>query len=64
MGMRSAYNNKKLETTLEKLLSISKEGKNISPKIKLDFSASREGSNIDEYLEIIETASARKTRYL
>lgn len=56
IGMCSAYNNKKLKTTLEKLLSISKEGKSISPKIKLDFSASREGSNIGEYLEIIQTA--------
>lgn len=54
MGMNSAYNNKKLETTLEKLLSVSKQGKSISPKVKLDFSVSREGSNIDEYLKIIE----------
>lgn len=56
MGMSSAYNNKKLETTLEKLLTISKEGKAISPKIKLDFSVSREGSIIDEYIRIIENA--------
>jgi predicted DNA-binding transcriptional regulator YafY len=41
---------------LEKLLSLSKQGKSMSPKIKLDFSASREGSNIDEYLKIIENA--------
>lgn len=56
MGMSSAYNNKKLETTLEKLLSLSKEGIAVSPKIKLDFSASREGSFIDEHIKIIENA--------
>lgn len=56
IGMNSAYNSKKLETTLEKLLSASRQGKSISPKVKLDFSVSREGSNIDEYLKIIENA--------
>lgn len=56
MGMNSAYNNKKLEATLEKLLSASKQGKTINPKVKLDLSVSREGSNIDEYLRIIENA--------
>ena len=56
MGMNSAYNNKKLETTLEKLLSISKQEQSISSKVKLDFSVSREGNNIDEYLKIIENA--------
>lgn len=56
MGMSSAYNSKNLEATLEKLLSLSKQEKSRSPKIKLDFSASREGSNIDEYLKIIENA--------
>jgi predicted DNA-binding transcriptional regulator YafY len=54
--MTSAYNNKKNDTTLEKLLSVSKQGKSIIPKLKLDFSVSREGSNIDEYLKIIESA--------
>lgn len=56
MGMNSAYNNKKLEATLEKLLSASKQGKTINPKVKLDFSVSREGNSIDEYLKIIENA--------
>jgi len=56
IGMNSAYNSKKLEITLEKLLSVSRQGKSISPKVKLDFSVSREGSNIDEYLKIIENA--------
>lgn len=56
MGMCSDYDNKNLETTLEKLLSISRKEKNIRPKIKLDFSVSREGNNIDEYLKIIEKA--------
>jgi predicted DNA-binding transcriptional regulator YafY len=56
MGMNSAYNDKKLEATLEKILSASKQGKSISPKVKLDFSVSREGSYIDEYIKIIEQA--------
>lgn len=55
-GMCSAYNNKKLESTLEKLLSVSKHGKDVSAKIRLDFSVSREGSYIDEYLKLMEKA--------
>jgi len=57
MGMNSAYNSKKLETTLEKLLNVSKGEKSISPKVKLDFSVSREGNNIDKYLKTIEEAT-------
>lgn len=60
MGMCSAYNNKKLETTLEKLLSVGNQGKDINPKIKLDFSVSREGANIDKYLESVENAIDRE----
>jgi predicted DNA-binding transcriptional regulator YafY len=56
MGMNSAYNNKKIETTLEKILSVSKQEKAINTKVKIDFSASREGKNIDEYIKIIENA--------
>lgn len=56
MGMNSAYNNKKLEATLEKILSVSNQGRIINPKVKLDFSVSREGSSIDQYLKIIESA--------
>jgi predicted DNA-binding transcriptional regulator YafY len=56
IGMNSAYNNKKLETTLEKLLSVSRQEQSVSPKVKLDFSVSREGNNIDEYLKVIENA--------
>lgn len=56
MGMNSAYNNKKLETTLEKLLNVSKQEQSASSKVKLDFSVSREGNNIDDYLNIIEDA--------
>jgi predicted DNA-binding transcriptional regulator YafY len=56
MCMTSAYNNKKIDTTLEKLLNVSKKGKSIIPKLKLDFTVSREGSNIDEYVKIIEDA--------
>jgi predicted DNA-binding transcriptional regulator YafY len=55
-GMNSAYNNKKLGTTLEKILNASKQEKVIDSKIKLDFSVSREGNNIDEYLKIIENS--------
>lgn len=56
MGMNSAYNNKRLHITLEKLLNASGGENSISPKVKLDFSVSREGSNIDQYLKIIENA--------
>lgn len=55
-GMNSAYNNRKLETTLEKLLNVSKKEQSVKAKVKLDFSVSREGNNIDEYLKIIEEA--------
>lgn len=61
MGMSSAYNNKKLETTLEKLLNVFKQDKDINSKVKLDFSVSREGNNIDEYLKIIEKAMEEET---
>lgn len=54
--MCSAYDNKKFEATLEKLLSVSKEEKFMNPKIRFDFSLSREGSNIDEYIRAIENA--------
>jgi predicted DNA-binding transcriptional regulator YafY len=56
MGMNSAYNNKKIETTLEKILQVSKQEKFTNTKIKIDFSASREGKNIDEYIKTIENA--------
>lgn len=55
-GMNSAYNNKKLEATLEKLLNVSKQEQSHRSKVKLDFSASREGNNIDKYLKLIEDA--------
>lgn len=56
MGMNSAYNNKKLETTLEKILNVSKLENSTSTKVKIDFSASREGKNIDQYIRLIENA--------
>ncbi len=56
MGMNSAYSNKKLETTLEKLLNVAKQEGSFNPRVKLDFSVSREGNNIDEYLGVIENA--------
>jgi predicted DNA-binding transcriptional regulator YafY len=55
-GMNSAYNNKKLKTTLDKLLNVSKKEPSVKAKVKLDFSVSREGNNIDEYLKMIEDA--------
>lgn len=55
-GMSSAYNNKKIEMTLEKILSVSKQEKYNNTKVKIDFSASREWKNIDEYITIIENA--------
>jgi predicted DNA-binding transcriptional regulator YafY len=59
-GMNSAYNNKKLQGTLEKLLSISKQEQSVNSKVKLDFSVSREGNNIDNYLKIVEDAIDKK----
>lgn len=56
IGINSAYNNKKLEKTLEKLLSVYKHESYISSKVKFDFSVSREGNNIDDYLKVIENA--------
>jgi predicted DNA-binding transcriptional regulator YafY len=44
----SAYNNKKLEGTLEKLRSIFKQEQSVKSKVKLDF--------IDNYLIIIDDA--------
>lgn len=49
-GMSSAYNNKKIETTLEKILNVSKQEKCNNTRVKIDFSASREWKNIDEYI--------------
>ena len=54
-GLCSAYDNKKLEGTLEKVINVSKQ-QEAEPRIKLDFSVSREGSNINEYIKIIEKA--------
>ena len=56
IGMNSAYNNRKLESTLEKLLNVSRQEKYVNHKVKLDFSVSREGNNIDKYLSIVEEA--------
>lgn len=62
MGMNSAYQNKKLETTLEKLLSVAGQEKSIGANIKLDFSVSREGRSTDEYIRLIEKAAAEERR--
>lgn len=52
-GMCSAYENKKLETTLEKFTSISKVVTTDS-RVKLDFSVSIENKDINDYIKVIE----------
>ncbi|WP_238916316.1 YafY family protein [Clostridium sp. YIM B02555] len=59
-GMNSAYDNKKIETTLEKLLYVAKKEQFVKAKVKLDFSVSREGKNIDEHLKLLEDAIGKE----
>lgn len=59
-GMRSAYDDKKLSETLEKLLSVSGGKQQADADVKLDFSVSREGRYIDDYLKIIQKAINEK----
>lgn len=54
-GMCSAYDNKKFETTLEKLLAAS-EYKNDNQRVFLDFGMAKEGENIPEYIQVFEDA--------
>lgn len=54
-GMCSAYDNKKLETTLEKLLA-AYEHKNNNQRVFLDFGVVKEGENIPEYIQVFEDA--------
>lgn len=59
-GMCSAYDNKKLSETLEKLLSVSGRKQQTDADVKLDFSVSREGRYIDDYLKIVQKAINEK----
>lgn len=52
-GMCSVYDNKKFETTLEKLL-VAGEYKNNNQKVFLDFGVAKEGENIPEYIQAFE----------
>ncbi|MEG6613316.1 YafY family protein [Pseudoclostridium thermosuccinogenes] len=54
-GMCSAYDNKKIESTLEKLLAVS-GCKNDNQRIFLDFGVAKEGENIPEYVHMLENA--------
>ncbi len=57
-GMCSAYENKKIEATLEKVMAVGNTPKNQS--IFMDLSVCREGENTDVYLKTIEQAIADK----
>ena len=54
-GMCSAYDNKKFEATLEKLLAVN-EYKNDNQRVFFDFGAAKEGENIPEYIRMLEDA--------
>lgn len=54
-GMCSAYENKKLESTLEKLLSTSKY-QNDKQILFFDFGIAKEGKNISGYIKMLEDA--------
>lgn len=54
-GMCSAYENKKLESTLEKLLSTSKY-QNDKQILFFDFGIAKEGKNISRYIKMLEDA--------
>lgn len=55
-GLCTAYSNKKLDETFEKILNSSKIDQGNGSNIKFDLSVSREGNNIDEHLKVIEKA--------
>ena len=58
-GMYSAYDNKKFETTLEKLLAAGNY-KSENQRVFLDFGVVKEGDNISEYVQVLEGAIAAK----
>ncbi len=56
-GLSSAYDNKKINTTLEKALTIMQGGEQ---RIFVDFTVAREGAKVNEHLKIIEKAIYEK----
>lgn len=59
-GMCSAYDNKKINTTLEKLLTAG-HYKDEEQRVFIDFGAVREGENIPEFVREIEEAIRNKS---
>jgi predicted DNA-binding transcriptional regulator YafY len=59
-GMRSAYDNKKINTTLEKLLTAG-HYKDEEQRVFIDFGVVREGENIPEFVREIEEAIHNKS---
>lgn len=57
-GLNSAYDNRKINETLEKALTTIQGGKQ---RIFVDFSVAREGALVNEYLKIIDKAIYNKT---
>lgn len=55
-GLCSAYNNQKLEATIDKVLLSSFHNTDMKQKMFLDFKVLREGNNNDEYLKFIENS--------
>lgn len=58
-GMCSAYDNKKFEITLEKLLAVG-DDKSEKQRVFLDFGVVKEGVNVPEYIQVLEAAIADK----
>jgi predicted DNA-binding transcriptional regulator YafY len=56
----SAYENKKLDATLEKLLAV-RRGKGEQRRVFVDFGVVKEGENIPEYTRLLEKAIAGET---
>lgn len=59
-GLCSAYENKQVEATFEKLLTLSPDDLNLQQNICLDLSVLREGFNLRNYLDSIDTAIRKK----
>ncbi|BBB89664.1 HTH domain protein [Methylomusa anaerophila] len=55
-GLCSAYDSKRLNTTLEKLLSLSSPQQGLKQKVYLDFSVLRENSDINNWVKLVEKA--------
>jgi predicted DNA-binding transcriptional regulator YafY len=55
-GLCTAYEDRQLDSTLEKLLAITPQKQGPPERIYLDFGVLREGANTNEYLKIFEAA--------